>query len=122
MVVPCAHKCNRRSGHVVIIRLRFTRSCLIGPRKFPRASRRWLADALPSRGKDPRHCRHPVWDKPVNLLTVHYHPHTLDKATADLEDLHCGYPSLILSESVYPFAYCLDVLLSKELNSFAVLH
>ena len=56
-----------------------------------------LADALPSRGKP---FEHPAADKPVYLLTVHYHFHILDKAVHDLEGLGCGNPSLIHGESV----------------------
>ena len=52
---------------------------------------------------------------PVCLLTVHYHPHILDKAVDDLEGLRCGYPSFILSESIEPLENRLNVLLSKKL-------
>jgi hypothetical protein len=36
----------------------------------------------------------------VYFLTIHYHSHIPDKAVDDLEGLCCGYPSLVLSESV----------------------
>jgi hypothetical protein len=36
----------------------------------------------------------------VYLLTVHYHPHTPDKAVDDLEGLRCGHASLVVGESV----------------------
>jgi hypothetical protein len=49
----------------------------------------------------------------VNLLTIHCHSHIMDKAADDLEGLRCGYPSLVLGESVEPLEYRLDVLLSK---------
>ena len=49
------------------------------------------------------------------LHTIHYYLHIMDKAVDDLEGLRCSYPSLVLGESVEPFQYRLDVLLSKEL-------
>jgi hypothetical protein len=49
------------------------------------------------------------------LLTVHYAPHNIEKAVDDFKGLRCGYPGLVLGESVYPFKYGLDIFLSKEL-------
>ena len=49
------------------------------------------------------------------LLTFHYHSHILNKTVDDLEGLRCGYPSLVLGESIQPLEYRLDALLSKEL-------
>ena len=51
----------------------------------------------------------------VYLLTFHYHSHILNKTVDDLEGLRCGYPSLVLGESIQPLEYRLDALLSKEL-------
>jgi hypothetical protein len=52
-------------------------------------------------------------------LTVHYHPHILDKMVDDLKSLRCSYPSLVLSETIQPLEHRLDVLLSKKLlNKF----
>ena len=51
----------------------------------------------------------------VYLLTIHYHLHILDKTVNDLEGLCCGYPSLILGESIQSLEHRLYVLLSKEL-------
>jgi hypothetical protein len=54
-----------------------------------------------------------------NLFTVHYHFYILYEAIDDLECLRCGYPSLLLGESVQPLDYRLNVLLSKKLlNKF----
>ena len=36
----------------------------------------------------------------VYLLTTHYRFHILEKAVDDLEGLCCGYPSLVLGESL----------------------
>jgi hypothetical protein len=52
---------------------------------------------------------------PVYLLTVHHASHNLEKAVNDFKGLHCGYPSLVLGESVQPLKYGLDIFLSKEL-------
>ena len=53
----------------------------------------------------------------VHLLTVHYPFHILEKTVNNLEGLCCGYPSLVLSETVQSLKYRLDILLSdsKEL-------
>jgi hypothetical protein len=56
----------------------------------------------------------------MNLLTVHHHPHILDKTINDFEGLRRSYPSLILGEPIQPLEYCLDLLLSKKLlNKFS---
>jgi hypothetical protein len=49
------------------------------------------------------------------LFTVHHHPHVLDKTVHNFKRLRCGYPSLILGESIQPVENSLDVLISKEL-------
>jgi hypothetical protein len=55
----------------------------------------------------------------VDFLTVHHNPHILDKTVYNLERLRCGYPSLILCESIQPLEYRFDVILSKKLlNKF----
>jgi hypothetical protein len=50
-----------------------------------------------------------------DLLTVHHHPHVLDKTIHNLERLRCSYSSLILGKSVQPVEHRFDVLISKEL-------
>ena len=50
----------------------------------------------------------------VDLLTVHYHFHILNKAVDDLECLRCGDPSLVQGESVQPLKDSLDVFLSTN--------
>jgi hypothetical protein len=55
----------------------------------------------------------------MDLLTVHHHPHILDKTIYDFEGLRRSYPSLILGEPIQPLQYCLDLLLSEKLiNKF----
>ncbi len=55
----------------------------------------------------------------MDLLTVHHHPHILDKTIYDFEGLRGSYPSLILSEPIQSLEYCLDLLLSEKLlNKF----
>lgn len=57
--------------------------------------------------------------KPSKFLTVHNHPHILDKTVNNLECLRRGDPSLILGESIQSLDYRFDVLLSKKLlNKF----
>ena len=51
----------------------------------------------------------------VNLLTVHYHSHILDKAVNDLEGLRSRYLSLVQGEPIQLLEYRPDVLISKEL-------
>jgi len=51
----------------------------------------------------------------VNLLTVNHNPHILEQTIDDLEGLRRSYPSLILSESIQPLKYRLDVLPPEEL-------
>ena len=50
----------------------------------------------------------------VHLLTVHYPFHILEKTVNDLEGLCCGYPSLVLGETVQSLKYRPDVLLSNS--------
>jgi hypothetical protein len=49
------------------------------------------------------------------LLTVNHIPHILEKTIDDLQSLRRSYPSLILSESIQPLKYRLDVLPPEEL-------
>jgi hypothetical protein len=51
----------------------------------------------------------------MDLLTVHHHPHILDKAINDFEGLRGSYPGLILCEPVQPPEYFLDLLFSENL-------
>jgi hypothetical protein len=59
----------------------------------------------------------------MDLLTVHHHPHILDKTINNFEGLRSSYPSLILGEPIQPLEYCLDLVLSKKLfnNFFCVI-
>jgi hypothetical protein len=55
----------------------------------------------------------------VDLLTVHYHLHVLDKTMDDLEDLCYGLASLVLRQSVQPLDHRLHFLLANKLpNKF----
>jgi hypothetical protein len=49
------------------------------------------------------------------LLTVHHHPHILDKTVDNLEGLRRCYPSLIQGKSIQPLDDRFDILLSKKL-------
>jgi hypothetical protein len=49
----------------------------------------------------------------VRLLTVHDHPHTLDKTVDNLERLKCSCPSFVMRQSVQPLQDSLDILLSE---------
>jgi len=51
----------------------------------------------------------------IDLLTIHHHPHILDKTINDFECLRGSYSSLILGEPIQPLKYCLDLLLSEKL-------
>src|ERR1019366_3774186 len=84
-----------------------------GPQNIPRASRTQSTDALPSKRKNTQHRETSL----VDLLTVHHHPHILDKPVDNLEGLHCGHPSLVLGESIQPLEYRFDVLLPKKFLS-----
>jgi hypothetical protein len=53
----------------------------------------------------------------VDSLTIHYHPHILDKMVDNLKNLRRSYPSLVLCESIQPLEHRLNVLLSKKLLS-----
>ena len=82
---------------------------------LPRASLTQSIDVLPSKRKNVQYYVTSL----VDFLTVHHNPHILDKAIDNLERLRCGYPSLILCESVQSLEYRFDVLLSKKLlNKF----
>jgi hypothetical protein len=48
----------------------------------------------------------------VDLLTVHI----LDKTAENLEDLRCGYPSLVLREPIRSLDHRLHFLLSDNLK------
>ena len=50
----------------------------------------------------------------MDSLTVHHHPHILDKTINDFEGLRGSYPSLILGEPIQPLEYCFDLLLSNK--------
>jgi len=50
----------------------------------------------------------------VRLLTIHDHPHTLDKTVNDLKNVSCGSQSLVACESVQPLQDRLEVLLSEN--------
>ena len=50
-----------------------------------------------------------------DLLTVHRHPHSLNKTVDNLKDLCCGYPSFVLRESIQPLENCVNVLPSRKL-------
>ena len=55
----------------------------------------------------------------VDLLTVHYHLHILDKTMDDLEDLCYSLPSLVLRQSVQPLDHRLQFLLANKIpNEF----
>src|ERR1700679_2318134 len=59
----------------------------------------------------------------VDLLTVHYHLHTLDKTMDDLEDLCYGLTSLVLRQSVQPLDHGLHFLLANKFpNQFFFIH
>jgi len=59
----------------------------------------------------------------VDLLTVHYHLHILDKTMDDLEDLCYRLPSLVLRQSVKPLDHRLHFLLANKLpNKFFFIH
>jgi hypothetical protein len=59
----------------------------------------------------------------VDLLTVHYHLHILDKPMNDLEDLCYRLPSLVLRQSVQPLDHRLHFLLANKLpNKFLFIH
>ena len=49
----------------------------------------------------------------MRLLTTHDHPHTLDEAVDNLENLSCCSHGLILRESVNPLQDQFDVVLSE---------
>ena len=85
--------------------------CFIAIHNIPRASRTQSTDALPSKRKNTQHRA----TSNAYFLTVHHHPHILDKTIHNLERLRCSYPSLVLGESIQPVEYSFDVLLSKEL-------
>jgi len=51
----------------------------------------------------------------VELLTIHYHSHILDKTIDDLESLRYGDSSLVLCESIQSLKHLLDVVLPKKL-------
>ena len=51
----------------------------------------------------------------MDFVTIHHHPHILDKAADNLESLRRSYSSLILGESIQPLDHRFDVLLSKKL-------
>jgi hypothetical protein len=84
----------------------------VDPQNIPRASRTWLIDVLPSKGKITYST---LGISLVDLLTVNHIPHILKKTIDDLEGLRRSYPSLIVSEPVQPPKYRLDVLPTEEL-------
>src|SRR6266852_259691 len=97
-----------------------TRSFHCGSKNIPRVSIRWSTDTLPSTGKVLYTERSTSL---VDLLTVHYHLHILDKTMDDLEDLCCGLPSLVLRQSVQPLDHRLYFLLANKLpNKFFFIH
>ena len=51
----------------------------------------------------------------VDLLTVHYHPHILDKTVDYLECLRGGQFSFVLRESVQSLKNRLNILLPEQL-------
>ena len=50
----------------------------------------------------------------MRLLTAHDHPHTLDKAVDNLENLGRCRTSLVFRESVKPFQDQIDIVLSED--------
>jgi len=50
----------------------------------------------------------------MHLLTVHHHPHILNKTINDFQGLRRSYLSLTLGEPIQPLEYCLDLLLSEK--------
>jgi hypothetical protein len=59
----------------------------------------------------------------VDLLTIHYYLHILDKTMDDLENLCHGLPSLVLRQSVQPLDHRLHFLLTSKLpNKFFFIH
>jgi hypothetical protein len=64
---------------------------------IPRAPRTQSIDVFPSKTKDST--QYPVISL-ADFLTVHDHPHILEKAIDNLERLRGGDPSLILGESI----------------------
>ena len=85
-----------------------------GRKNVPRVSLRWPTDTLPSAEKDPLHQRA---TSSVNLLTVHYHLHILNKTMDDLEDLCCSQLSLVFCQSVQPLDHRLHFLLANKFQN-----
>ena len=82
-----------------------------GLQDIPSAPRTWSIEALPSNRKNAQD----QVISPIDSLTVHHHPHILDKTINDFEGLCGSYLSLILCEPIQPLEYCIDLLLSEKL-------
>jgi hypothetical protein len=50
----------------------------------------------------------------VRLLTIHDHPHILDKSVDDLQSVRCCRPSLLMREAIQPLQHRLDISLSQK--------